>query len=335
MSFSTLGDMAQAFSLRYRNTVLKTEIQTLNKELATGQADDLAAHLGGSYAQLTSLERDMRVLEGYNINIVEAKQLTDAMQVRLDQLFQLSSDFSGNLISSVSSGNAATQSALAVEAEVHFATIVSVLNSQTAGRSMFAGEATDRPALIDSADILSEISNVISGSSSLADVQTNLDTWFSDPAGFDSFAYTGGTNDIAPFQLSETSQMSLSVRADAQEFKDVLKALATVIASEDPGLSIDAETKDELRQAAGLGLLQAQENLVGLQAEIGLAQESIAQWNVRTQSEMLSLEYAKGALLAIDPYEKASELEAAQFQLEALYAVTARLSQLSLVNFLR
>ncbi len=335
MSFSTLGDMAQAFSLRYRNTVLKTEIQTLNKELATGQADDLAEHLGGSYAQLTSLERDMRVLKGYNINIVEAKQLTDAMQVRLDQLFDLSSDFSGNLITSVSSGNAATQSAVAVEAEVHFASVVSVLNSQTAGRSMFAGEATDGPALIESADILAEISIVAAGAVSASDLQSRLDDWFADPTGFDSFAYIGGDEDIAPLQLSQTAQMSVPVRADAQEFKDILKALATVVLSEDMALGFDAETKDTLRQASGLNLLQAQENLVGLQAEIGLAQESISQWSVRTQSEMLSLEYAKGALLTIDPYEKASELEAAQFQLEALYAVTARLSQLSLVNFLR
>jgi flagellar hook-associated protein 3 FlgL len=37
----------------------------------------------------------------------------------------------------------------------------------------------------------------------------------------------------------------------------------------------------------------------------------------------------------VDPYEAATKLEAAQSQLEALYTVTARLSRLNLVDFLR
>jgi flagellar hook-associated protein 3 FlgL len=47
------------------------------------------------------------------------------------------------------------------------------------------------------------------------------------------------------------------------------------------------------------------------------------------------LEIARADLVAIDPFEAATRMEAAQTQLETLYSVTARLSRLSLVDFLR
>jgi flagellar hook-associated protein 3 FlgL len=44
--------------------------------------------------------------------------------------------------------------------------------------------------------------------------------------------------------------------------------------------------------------------------------------------------FAKTGLLEIDPFEAATKLEEVQFQLQSLYSVTVRMSQLSLVKFL-
>lgn len=335
MTFSSLGDMAQAFSLRQRNTQIKADIQRFNAELATGQASDLADHLGGSYSRLTSVERDIRILKGYEVSISEAEQLTDVMQVRLEQISQLSSDFAGNLITSVASGSAATRYALAEEAKVHFSTIVEVLNSQSAGRSLFSGDATDQPALLAPDAILTELENVLSGSTSLTEVESRINTWFADPLGFEAFAYLGGTSSISSFKMSETSSVGVDIRGNSNEIVGILKSFAKAAFSASDNLGLSPEDQNSLRTQSAKEMMSSQGNLVGLQAKLGLAQEQISAWGVRTQTERIGMDYAKGALLEVDPYKTATELQAAQFQLESLYTVTVRLSQLSLVNFLR
>lgn len=335
MTFSSLGDMAQSYSLRYRNTVLKNEILRLGDELATGQANDLAKHLGGSFARLSDLERSLRLAEGYQVNISEAKSMTDTMQSRLEQMSDVASKFANTLIASSSTGDLGNRGALAKEAEAHFDTFVGILNSRSAGRSLFAGDATDQAALATADTIFAELDTVLAGATSALDVQSSLDTWFNDPAGFDTIAYLGGSGDLAPIKLSETSDISAQVKADQTEFKDMFKALAKASYAQDSTLLLSDADRQTLWEDAGLSLMTAQDALIEVQASLGLAQEQIETWGVRNESEMLSIGYARGALLNVDPYETATELEAAQFQLESLYTITARLSQLSLVNFLR
>jgi flagellar hook-associated protein 3 FlgL len=333
MTFSTLGDLAQAYALRHRNTAIKTDIQRLNQELATGQAADLAKHLGGSYAELSGIERNMRLLEGYSVNITEAKQLTDVMQIRLEQISTISTDFAGDLITSVSSGKVSIQDAFVNEAALHFQTVVETLNSQSAGRFLFSGDATNVPALVSSDAILTELNIVLTGATSRVDIEARIDSWFSDPTGFEAFAYTGGSDALGSFKMSETTRVSVDIRANSDAIKDLFASFAKVIASD--ASTLDLEDQRQMRKQSATELMTAQEKLIGLQAELGLAQEQIENWGVQTATSRTGLDYAKGALLSVDPYERATELEAAQFQLESLYTITARLSRLSLVNFLR
>jgi len=55
----------------------------------------------------------------------------------------------------------------------------------------------------------------------------------------------------------------------------------------------------------------------------------------RNTAESSALELARAELIAIDPYKAATDLTSVQTQLETLYALTARLSRLSLVEYLR
>lgn len=335
MTMNTFGDMARAFALRTQNTQLKLDIQKLNQELSTGKAADLAEHLGGSYSRLTGIERDMRLLDGYRVSISEAEQFTELMQARLGQINEISSEFARGLIAGDASNSAASANALSEEGRVQFATVVSMLNSEAAGRSLFAGDTTDVTPVIDSDTFLAELETVVAGATTAADVEAALDAWFAAPGGYDSFAYAGSTTAIAPLKMSSTASVPIDIRADDDALKDVLKGLAMAAMAEAPGTSLSSEEKGTLFRNSGEALLSAENGLIGLQARLGIAQEQIDGWSVRNQSELAGLEYAKGALIAIDPYEAATELEAAQFQLESLYAVTVRLSQLSLVNFLR
>ncbi len=335
MTISSLGDLAMAFALRQRNTEVKTDIQNLSQELASGITSDISDHLGGSYSRLTSVERDLRVLGGYSITIAEAENYADMVQNRLDQIATLSTDFMGKLLATDASNGTGAQDVIAQEARLNFSTVIDTLNSQSAGRNLFSGDDSNTPAFIGADQILVELDTIVAASLSPADAITAIETWFADPLGFETFAYTGSDTGISPFKMSDTTSVNVDVRGTDPAITDVLKSLAIIAISDSPTLAFSMMEKTQLAEVAALGLVDAQQNVVNVQARVGIAQEQIEGWMLRTQTEQVGMEYAKNALLAVDPYETATRLEAAQFQLQSLYTVTARLSDMSLVNYLR
>ncbi|MFK7876002.1 MAG: flagellin [Paracoccaceae bacterium] len=335
MTVGSMGDLAMAFALRQRSTEVKNDIQQFNQELTTGMAADVSDHLGGSYARLTSVERDIRILDGYRVTVAEAQQFTSVMQVRMEEVSDLAIGFSSDLIALDASNSGAAREPLASEARLHFDTIVETLNQKSAGRSVFAGDATDQSALAAPDDIFAQIELAIAGATTADDVNVAIDNWFADATGFDSLAYTGGTGAIAPFKMSDTVTIGTDIRANDPAFKDVLKALAKAAVSTSSALSLPSEDQAVLIQTAASGLIAGQSAIISTQAKLGTAEEQIEAWSLRNQTELIGMENAKAALLAVDPYETATRLEAAQFQLQSLYAVTVRLSELSLVNYLR
>ena len=335
MTINSLGDLARAFAMRQHSATLKQNIQSLNEELVTGTASDLTDHLGGSYARLTGIERELRLLDGYSVTISEAEQFTGLMQARLEQVNDIAGNFARDLIATDASSSVVTSETIAEEGRQQFETVVAMLNSQAAGRSMFAGDTTDRAPLVAGDLILAELETIVAGATTATDIETAVNNWFADPLGFDAFAYTGSNTALAPFKMSDTAEASVDIKANDPALKDVMKSFAMAALATAPGTTLPLTEQTDLYRQAGESMLAAERDMVETQARLGLAQELVDDWSVRNQTETAGLEYAKGALMKIDPYEAATELEAAQFQLESLYAVTVRLSQLSLVNFLR
>jgi flagellar hook-associated protein 3 FlgL len=90
----------------------------------------------------------------------------------------------------------------------------------------------------------------------------------------------------------------------------------------------------ELAKAAGAVLLEAADARGALAARIGTAQERVATATTRNSAEATALQIVRIGIVSADPYEAATALTEAQNQLDTLYAVTARLSRLSLANYL-
>ena len=104
--------------------------------------------------------------------------------------------------------------------------------------------------------------------------------------------------------------------------------------ADDPAFALDEQQKAEIFTQAGTSLLGARDSITSLRARVGFFEAQIDGTATRNATEMTAMEYEKSALLQIDPYEAATKLEDVQFQLQSIYAVTVRMSQLSLANFL-
>ncbi|HMO72969.1 MAG TPA: flagellin, partial [Paracoccaceae bacterium] len=219
------------------------------------------------------------------------------------------------------------------EATSAFEAAVAALNTRLGDRSLFAGVATDGPALAPARDILDAIALAAAAETTAAGVEAAVGAWFADPAGF-AAQFLGGAP-RAPLLLSSEDTATLAVTALDPALRDTLASLAlgALIDRGTPPLP-DAE-RGALAQRAGERLLAGQTARAELQAAVGTQEGRIAAAARRNTAETAALEIARAGLLSVDPADTATRLQATQTQLETLYAVTVRLSRLSLADFLR
>ena len=335
MNMTSIGDLAQNMMLRHRSVQIKQTIGTLTDELSSGRVSDLSARLKDDFSYLTDIDRNLARLEAFSVASKEAAFFADASQVSIGQLHELSTALSGSLISFNAPTHAPLGSHIALQARGNLDTAISLLNSSTGGRSLFAGTATDRAPLASADVMLGELETIVSGLGSSAAIETAVADWFADPSGFRAVMYSGSDDTLAPIRIGQGQEVALTLKADDQAFQDLLQNLALVAMAGDESLGFGQGVQDDLFETATEGLLNTQDKLAAVRSDLGFAQFRIEETTIRNASARTGLEYSKGSLLEADPFETAIRLEEAQFQLESLYAVTVRSSQLSLLNFMR
>ena len=334
MSWSSLGDLSQSFTSRQRNVALKQDIKRLTTELATGQVADVRDVLAGNYAYATDIEQRMSLLQGYNVSTSEASLFAGALQTSLERVEAFSATLASNLLTAGTSVIGSSAAGTAKEAGDALAGIMGAINTNSAGRYLMSGTATDTPPLAEPEILLAGLSAAMAGAATPQDALAAAKVWFDDPAGFAATVYQGNADGLSPFELSEDDRVALDIRAVDPRLREVLRLTAVAALATDPALGFDQQQQAELFMQSGQSLLIVQDDIVGLRAEVGFAEARMDKIAARNAAEVTSLEFAKNALLAIDPFEAATRLEEARFQLESLYSVTVRMSRLSLVNFL-
>ncbi|MEX0284164.1 MAG: flagellin [Paracoccaceae bacterium] len=334
MPLTTIGDLSLSTAFLQRSTALKQTLDRYSGELSSGQTIEIHKRLGGNYAIVADIDHQLTQLDGHAVASAEAASTATALQSSLDRVQTLAQDLAGALFVG-SPGNSATAAGVtAKQAREDFATVVSTLNTAVAGRTIFAGTAVKTTPLADAETILAGLSTALAGLTDAGDIQTAADAWFGSGGGFETTMYQGSSTDLAAIDISETRSVALSVRADAQVFRDVLKETALVALSTDAALAIPEGEAKILRQDAGGNLWTANERLTKLRGDIGFVQQRIEQTQAEQATSRLGLEGARSSLLSVDPYETATRLEDAQNQLRTMFQVFARSSNLRLVNFL-
>lgn len=335
MPLTSIGDLASSLMLRSRSNQIKQTIATLSEELATGRTHDVHARVGGNYSYIADLEAGILRMEAYAISATETGLRATGMQASLSRANDIATSLSSTFIAASPITGSQTGVHGPAIAQGNLEELFNGFNSSVAGSYIFSGTETKSASLASSDQLLDELRTVLTGLTDVGDIFTAAENWFNDPAGFDATIYTGGQNTSTPIQIGDAEQVNLTLRADSPEIKAVIQEVAIAALVDDPSIGLDQASQAELLRLSGERLLSVSNDLTGVQADLGYTEARIEDSLARTSSSRTSLEYAKGSLIAADPYETAVRLEEAQFQLESLYAVTVRNSSLSLVNFLR
>ena len=334
MSLISLGDMAQSFLLRRQTVALKSDLQRLSGEMTTGRVTDTAARVAGDLVPLSGIDAALARIKGYGSTISEAGLFAGAMQTALGVIGDLSTDLSSNLIAAGSGISGARVDAVGADARQRFETVISGLNTRFGDRSLFAGQATTNAATVDATVILQALDVAVAGATSAADVETAVTAWFDDPTGYMAQAYTGGDK-LAPVSIAPGEEAMVDVTAGDPALRATLKGMAMAAMLERGVLAGQPEARQDLARRAGVSLLQSQTDRAYLSARLGTAEAQIESATARNAAETTSLQIARSDIVGVDPFETASRLQETQAQLEKIYAITARMTRLSLMDYLK
>lgn len=338
MSMLSVGDMALSFQMRKQNALLKQEMGQRTQEVVTGIAADLGKHVSGDFMPLAAIDRSLATLDAYDTTAAEAALFAETAQAALGVVHDVASDVAPLLISTVTNASQTSQMTVAKDSRQKLEASISALNVQVAGRSAFAGIATDAQPLASADTILSELLTATAATTTPADFIAAVDAWFDAPAGGGGFldtVYGGSDTALAAFRIGPDEQARATVTAADEPIRNTLKGLALASLLTEGVFSSDINARAEIATAAGTAILGADSDLIGLRADIGTAEAQIADAQTRNGAERAALEIARVEHISVDPYDTATALEALTSQMESLYTLTARISRLNFADYIR
>ncbi|NOX40060.1 MAG: hypothetical protein GXP05_05975 [Alphaproteobacteria bacterium] len=336
MSFLSVSDVSGSLRLRYMNADLKRNANRLTAELASGRTSDVAAKLKGGLDRLGAVSRSVKMIDIYQMAGSELLTRASGLQSALQTVREITQSSGIKMLAAGTTPTDMVTSAGANAAFDGLKSVVGALNTRLAGRSLFAGRATDRPALVSAGAMLNDLQALTAAANTAAQVAVIVDTYFNQPgAGFDSSAYLGAQTSSGPTRISEAETAEIATSAQEPELRRAMQGLALSALLSRGILANNTSERGNLMKQSGEMLISATDGVIGLQAKIGGSQQRIEAVQTGNAARKSGLNVMIEQMTGADGYKTATDLKAVEMRLEALYISTTRLSRLSLVNYLR
>ncbi len=348
MKTTFVSTVAIATSLR--QSILKTqgEMVGAQKEVATGRHADVGLTLGARAGQTVSLRQEHARLNAIvDTNALASSQL-DATQAALGDISSTANDFLGALIA-LSEG-ATGANVLKEQAAIGLKGLIHGLNASMGGGHLFGGINSDAPPItdyfaapapankqaVDTAFLAAfGVAQDDPGVAAItaADMQTFLDgafqTLFDDPQWAD---WSAASSQDMQSRITATEVVETSVNANEQAMRKIAMAYTMVADLGIEGLNEGA--RSAVTEKATQLIAEGINELTALQARVGGVQGRISQVNDRMSLQLDILSEQVTGLENVDPFEAASRVNTLMTQLEAGYALTARMQRLSILDYL-
>ncbi len=342
-SFSSFNTISRSiFDARQR-------LSEAQSALTTGRQSDLSNELGAGTKETVSLRLISSQLSNINLDNELVATRLDVTQVSLDRISNELQDFVAQMIAT--RGNEQTTGLALTSANNTMTAVTSTLNSTHQGSYLFAGINSSvkpledfndpsipasRQAVIDAFTTNFGFPPGTAASESITpSMMTNFlngpyATLFEDPAWTADWSSASSTNLTA--RISPRESVEASANANSTAVRTAIKAVAMVGALGIENFS--AETRDVVMDAAISEAGLAGEHLAAERANLGFVQ---SQLESATERNQLSADIATKAFSELeyaDPYKLSVEISDIMLKLENSYAISARVRQISFLNFI-
>ncbi len=311
---------------------IKSRADIARSESVTGRREDVTAATNGDVGSAHLLKKAIDDARSFQQLLVVSQNRAQRTQASLDVIGGDAVRIGTEALSANGRDDSYALNTLAADARAAVFNAFSALNVSEGGRALFSGDASDRLPFGDPEQLLTDVGAIVAGATDAADAQAQLDTYFNDPAGgFATNIYQGGTNKVAPVEISPGVRIDVSATAADQPIRDLLRGLAGIAVQQSASF---ADAKSFLEDSAAT-TIAADGDVTQLRGVIGVGEAQIAAAVTRYEAEEAILTSLFNDKTGRDQFEAASELQLLESQLEASYLLTARLARLSITNFIR
>ncbi|MDD7909001.1 MULTISPECIES: flagellar hook-associated family protein [Pseudovibrio] len=329
------------------------DLNRLNIENATGKHADMALSVGAQAGTAASLKNDFYYAERLDLSNSQTEMKLDVSYQAVDTIRNNAEAFRSQMIGVRDTGGAIIT--LSQLANTEMSSLTSVMNSSAGGVYLFGGENVSSGPMQEFEDAAkasieaafnthfgfpitdgAQTSNITE-----ADMQIFLDDVFNDEASatneFSAANWTanwsGATDGVMSANIETGVDIETTLSANDQAFKELAKAYAMVglIGTADLSPEVEAVVIENSVAAITTGI----DGVNFIQTKIGARQQRLELAEKSLETRMTTLNIRINDIENVDPNEVAVRLRDTQDQLETNYAITARLNNLSLLNFLR
>jgi flagellar hook-associated protein 3 FlgL len=337
MKIAASSDLSRMLVQQRHTARARLDLDRAAQEMTTGLRTDRVKATGGDVSRLFAFDR-MLARNAAHVDTIRLTELRlEVMQNTLARIQTAVEPLSVDLVSAAGTGDMTTGTIRAAASRAAFIDMVTALNVEVAGGSLFAGTETQRPALRPAEVILGAIADLVDGMTA-ADAAAAIAAYFEDaPPPFLTDNYLGSEDGLPAAEVGDGNRIDYALRASDPAFLRTLKglALAAMVAEGGAFAASGKEEKVFLLGEAGRTLIDAREGLLGLRAGVGSAQERVEAALATRTAEREGIELASARVLGADPYEAGTVFQAMHAQLESVFTVTARLATLRFANFMR
>lgn len=335
-SYIGLSDLAASWQLQRQNTSIKTALFDTGQQLTTNEKSVGEISRDGNIQRLFSFDRSLSLLDGYENAANAARVQMDAIQSSLGNVRDTAARVGLGVLAAVDTSDHVMSMTEARGAIPALESVVSMININVAGKSLFSGAATDRNALNSANQIQTDVDAIVAGSPDATTAIAAIDFYFNDPTGgFATTIYNGSLSNGPDVRVGDNESISMPVRADDPAIRETLRNLSIMASVANGAFPTSIADQQQMLRTAATDNLTTSDDLNKLREATGFSQERLEIAVSRNEAHKSGLMIGRVDMANVDPYETASRFQELQVQLEKMFTVTARLSQLTLTNYLR
>ncbi|MGO4707444.1 flagellar hook-associated family protein [Microvirga sp. 2MCAF38] len=334
-----------------RSTVnkLQGELAKANQEITTGRFADVGLQLGSRTGQTITLRQESAEIDALIDSNGTVGLRLGTTKGAMDNIRTSAENFLNSLLSvpPLERGAETVQDS----AKTELKKLMSELNKSSGGQYLFGGTNTKQLPISDyyatppsaaklavDAAFMAEfgISQTDPAASNItaAQMDTFLNNAFPtlfDPANW-SATWSSASGQNIESRISTTERVETSTNANEDAMRKL--AMAYTMAA-DLGLSgMRTETQQVIVNKVMSILGSANNDLVDIQAGLGLSEKALSGANARMEIQKNILQTGISGLEGVDPGEAKTRVDALTTQIQMSYSLTSQLRQLSLLNYL-
>lgn len=301
----------------------------------TGRFADVTEVRNGRVNEMMQLQKSINDLNEYAQAIALSEARADTMQRSMSAINDVSQNLSDTVATLLTNGTDDNFENVAIQARQDLGSVVAAMNVDFAGRTLFAGDEAGGSAIVDAETIYSNSVPILEAQPTAGTAYAALRADFMATGGlFDTTFYLGGVGDAPVTEVAPGERINYTVKANETPMREVLLNVTIMAAAYDTTNAIPIGERRELIEQAADGLRNAIAQVVSVKSRLGSAEGRIASIKARNIASEAAFSLQFNELAAADDYSAALELNELDGQLEVAFSTTARLSNLSLINYL-